>query len=53
MELVFIEMHELVGFADEMHFNSAGVGIVDRPVPPLIRIEVCAQFGDTLEPITR
>src|SRR5215831_9644032 len=45
MELVFIEMYELVGFADEMHFDPAGVGIVDCPVPPLIQIEVCAQFA--------
>src|SRR6266436_5118058 len=52
MELVFVEMHELVDFTDEMHFNPAGVGIVDCAVPPLIQIEVCAQFAvDALQQI--
>src|SRR6266403_5359891 len=52
MELVFVEMNELVDFTDEMHFNPAGVGIVDCEVPPLIQIEVCAQFAvDALQQI--
>jgi hypothetical protein len=45
MKLMFIEMHKLIHFTDQMHLNSAGVGIVDCAVPPLIQIEVCAQFA--------
>ena len=52
MELVFIEMHELIDFTNEMHFNPAGVGIVDCAVPPLIQVEVCVQFAvDALQQI--
>src|SRR3954468_12269962 len=45
MELVFVEMHELIDFTDEMHLNSAGVGIIDGAVPPLIEIEISAQLA--------
>jgi hypothetical protein len=52
MELVFVEMHELIDFTDEMHFNPAGAGIVDCAVPPLIQIKVSGQLAvDALEQI--
>src|SRR4029079_13973417 len=36
IKLLFVEMHELVDFTDKMHLNSAGIGVVDRAMPPLI-----------------
>ena len=45
MQLVFGEMDELVDFTDEMHLNSAGVGIIVCAVSPLIEIEISAQLA--------
>src|SRR5207302_3644838 len=45
MELVFVKMNKLIDFADEIHFDATGTRIVDGSMPPLIQIEICANFA--------
>src|SRR5207247_6359550 len=42
MEFVFGNMDKLIDFADEIHFDAAGVRIVDSAMLPLVDSEICA-----------
>ena len=39
-KLALPEVNGLIGFADQVHLNPGGVGIVNRAVPPLLEVEI-------------
>src|SRR5205809_653039 len=44
-EFVIGDVNSLIDLTDEMHFNSACAGIVDRTVPPVAQIKVRSEFA--------
>ena len=45
MKFAIAEMNRLIAFAEQMHLDAAGFGVVDGAMSPMIQVEIRAELA--------